>query len=84
MVNGDTQAYEAENRQISSTFAGASETYLYDGDGQRVEKSGPSGTTVFVTTPWANWRRNIRLPPNLSLRDVLSERGPPGEHEAGD
>jgi YD repeat-containing protein len=24
------------------------ESYLYDGDGQQVEKSGPSGTTVYV------------------------------------
>jgi RHS repeat-associated protein len=48
LVNGDTLAYDAENRQISSTFAGASETYLYDGNGQRVEKSGPSGATIFV------------------------------------
>jgi len=30
------------------TFAGATENYYYDGGGQRVEKAGPGGTTVFV------------------------------------
>ncbi len=47
-VNGNTQAYDAENRQVSVTFAGASEFYVYDGDGKRVEKAGASGATVFV------------------------------------
>jgi RHS repeat-associated protein len=48
--NGDTIAYDAENRQISVTdpTTGGTEHYLYDGNGQRVEKTGPSGTTLYV------------------------------------
>ena len=48
-VNGNTQTYDAENRQVAVSFAGASEIYLYDGDGQRVAKASSGGpTTVFV------------------------------------
>ncbi len=48
LVNGDTASYDSENHQTSLSFAGATEAYLYDGNGQRVEKAGPNGTTVFV------------------------------------
>ncbi len=48
LVNGNTPTYDAENRQTSVTFGGLTESYFYDGSGQRVEKTGPSGTTVFV------------------------------------
>jgi RHS repeat-associated protein len=51
-VNGNTLAYDFENRIVSETdgVSHAVETYVYDGDGRRVEKYGPSGTpkTVFV------------------------------------
>ena len=50
VVNGNTLAYDAENRLVSETdsVTHAVETYLYDGDRKRVQKTGPSGTTVFV------------------------------------
>ncbi len=52
IVNGNTLNYDAENRQISATeppsLGGGTESYFYDGKGQRVEKSGPSGTIVYV------------------------------------
>jgi RHS repeat-associated protein len=43
-------AYDAENRQISATdgVTHAVENYLYDGAGQRVEKTGPGGASVYV------------------------------------
>jgi RHS repeat-associated protein len=51
-VNGNTVAYDAENRQVTVTepasLGGGTETYAYDGMGQRVFKSGPGGTTVYV------------------------------------
>src|SRR5581483_2669875 len=51
-VNGNTLIYDAEERQTKVTeppgLGGATETYYYDGAGQRVEKSGPSGLTVYV------------------------------------
>jgi len=51
-VNGNTAVYDGENRQTSVTeapaFGGGTETYVYDGNGDRVEKTGPNGTTVYV------------------------------------
>lgn len=51
-VNGDTLNYDAENRMATATepvsLGGGTETYLYDGDGKRVEKIGPGGATVYV------------------------------------
>ena len=51
-VNGDTLFFDAENRMMSATepvsLGGGTETYLYDGDGRRVEKTGPGGATVYV------------------------------------
>lgn len=40
--------YDAENRQISYTKAGATTMYSYDGDGHRVTKVAGSTTTIFV------------------------------------
>jgi RHS repeat-associated protein len=50
VVNGNTLDYDAENRVASAldSVTQSTETYLYDGDGQRVEKSGPAGTTVYI------------------------------------
>ena len=52
VVNGNALTYDAENRQTSATepasLGGATEQYFYDGDGRRVEKSGPGGTTIYV------------------------------------
>ena len=52
MANGNTLGYDAENRQTSVTSPGSTgggtESYAYDGNGQRVGKSGPGGTTVYV------------------------------------
>jgi YD repeat-containing protein len=52
VVNGNSVAYDAENRQVSVTeppgLGGSTESYLYDGSGQRVQKSGPGGTTTYV------------------------------------
>lgn len=33
---------------------GSSETYIYDGNGQRVQKSGPGGTTTYVYDAFGN------------------------------
>ena len=49
-ANGDTLRYDAEGRQIQvydNSFH-THTTYAYDGNGQRVQKAGPSGTTVYV------------------------------------
>lgn len=49
-MNGDTLAYDAEN-MLKSAYDNVThntETYLYDGDDQRVEKTSPGGTTVYV------------------------------------
>ena len=50
VVNGNTLAYDAENRLGSATdgVTHAVATYLYDGDGKRVEKSGPGTATIYV------------------------------------
>ena len=34
--------------QEPASTGGGTESYVYDGSGQRVEKSGPSGTTLYV------------------------------------
>lgn len=51
-ANGDTLGYDAENRQVTVTeppsLGGGTEYIAYDGDGKRVAKSGPAGTTVYV------------------------------------
>ena len=51
-VNGDTATYDAENRLSSVTespsMGGGTETLVYDGDGKRVQKILPSGTTNYV------------------------------------
>jgi RHS repeat-associated protein len=55
---GQTFAYDSENRQVAfctsdpagcPNLAGTGRTlYSYDGDGRRVQKSGPTGTTIYV------------------------------------
>ncbi len=51
-VNGFTLGYDAENRQVSATeqpsLGGGQELYLYDGNGQRVEKVSVGGNTIYV------------------------------------
>jgi RHS repeat-associated protein len=41
-------AYDGENRQITSAIGGVTTTYTYDGDGRRVQKLRSGVTTVFV------------------------------------
>ncbi len=52
VVNGDTLAYDAENRQTSASepaaYGGGTAQYFYDGLGQRVEKLLNSNPTVYV------------------------------------
>jgi YD repeat-containing protein len=52
MINGNNAAYDGENRMttVSETpaFGGNIETLAYDGLGQRVLKTLPSGTTTYV------------------------------------
>ena len=49
-ANGDTLSYEAEGRltQVFDNSRQIQTGYAYDGDGQRVQKTGPGGTTVYV------------------------------------
>lgn len=51
-VNGNTIAYDWENRIVTETDSVSQgvETYIYDGNGNRIEKYGPGGTpaTVYV------------------------------------
>ena len=49
-VDGLAAYYDAENRlyQLTNQTAGTSETFLYDGAGQRVQKSNSSNTTNYV------------------------------------
>jgi RHS repeat-associated protein len=51
-INGNNAAYDAENRLVSVSetpaFGGATATFAYDAVGRRVEKTLPSGTTVYV------------------------------------
>ena len=50
-----TATYDAENRMTSATDSnGNTTTYVYDGDGRRVQKTTPQGTTVFVYDPMGN------------------------------
>jgi YD repeat-containing protein len=52
VVNGNAVFYSAENRVVSVTvpqnLGGGTETIAYDGLGQRVQKTVPSGTAVYV------------------------------------
>jgi RHS repeat-associated protein len=41
--------YDAENRQVTATINSNTTTYVYDGDGRRIQKVDPTGaTTTFV------------------------------------
>jgi len=42
---------------------GSTTAYGYDGEGRRVQKVGPGGTTVYVYDAWDNWRRSTRRAP---------------------
>jgi RHS repeat-associated protein len=47
---GQSITYDAENHQTQYCGAGSSgcEQYVYDGDGRRVQKTGPTGTVTYV------------------------------------
>ena len=51
-ANGDSLSYDAENRLTAATepvyLGGGTETFVYDGLGQRTEKSSPSETFVYA------------------------------------
>ncbi len=47
-TSANAMLYDAENRQVSYTKAGATTLYSYDGDGRRVKKAASSGTTLYV------------------------------------
>ena len=51
-MNGNSLTYDAENRQTGVTsptaLGGGTESYAYDGEEQRVLKSGPGGATAYV------------------------------------
>ena len=57
-TGGKWLSYDAENRMISAAeppaLGGATETYVYDGSGQRVQKTGPGGTTTYVYDAFGN------------------------------
>ena len=40
--------WDYENRPTSITYGGATTSFVYDGDGNRVKKVGPAGTTVYI------------------------------------
>jgi RHS repeat-associated protein len=46
--DGDTLAYDVENRLTSVTKAGVTTTFAYNGDGTRVRRITPTGTTYFI------------------------------------
>jgi RHS repeat-associated protein len=51
-TDGVTASYDAENRIASATRGGVTTSYVYDADGNRVEKSGGgSGTLYWYMTP---------------------------------
>jgi len=70
VANGDTLSYDAENRMISATeppaLGGATETYVYDGSGQRVQKAGPGGTTTYVYDAFGNLAAEYSTAQNTS------------------
>src|SRR5580704_13552956 len=44
-----TFAFDAENRQVTATInGGTANTYVYDGDGRRVQKISSAGTTTYI------------------------------------
>jgi len=47
-IGGYTWAYDAEGHLRTSTINGAAATYYYDGEGRRVKRVLPVGTTVYV------------------------------------
>ncbi len=47
-IAGFSNAYDAENRLLTSALGGVTTTYTYDGDGRRVQKATGGSTTVYV------------------------------------
>src|SRR5579884_2598258 len=47
-LRDQASAPEPGARSFPLALEGATETYVYDGSGQRVQKTGPGGTTVYV------------------------------------
>jgi RHS repeat-associated protein len=45
---GRTLSYDLDHRPVAITAAGATTTFTYDAQGQRVKKVGPAGTVVYV------------------------------------
>ncbi len=41
-------SYDAENRPVSISYNGGVTEFAYDGNGQRVKKSGPNGDTLYI------------------------------------
>src|SRR5690242_15821587 len=71
VVNSNTLTYDAENRQISATeppsLGGATETYAYDGNGQRVQKSISGGASaVYVYDAFGQLAAEYSTAPNNS------------------
>jgi RHS repeat-associated protein len=69
-VNGNMVRYDNENRILAETdgVTQGVETYIYDGNGQRVQKYGPSGTprTVFVYDAMGQMAAEYSTMPNTS------------------
>jgi YD repeat-containing protein len=47
-----SQTFDVENRlvAVTNTVTGAATRFVYDGDGHRVLRIGPEGTTVYLGT----------------------------------
>jgi len=69
-VNGNILVYDYENRLLTETdgVTRGVETYIYDGNGQRVQKYGPGGTprTVFVYDAMGQMAAEYSTMPNTS------------------
>ncbi len=66
--------YDAENRMTSATTAtGSTSTYTYDGDGRRVQKITPSGTTVFVYDPFGNLAQEYGAPSDTGTKYLTTD-----------
>ncbi len=63
-VVANTFSYDAENHMIASNVGNTGQvSYLYDGEGRRVEKIAGPATTIFVYDAMGSWRRNTRIKP---------------------
>jgi RHS repeat-associated protein len=50
--NGLSYTWDAENRPLSLSGNGVTETYPYDGDGERISKSSGGVTTIYLEGLW--------------------------------